>query len=251
MLSGAMLGAAGRVADKLRKVAGVLMEVDTEDIELMNGNLQVKGSPDKAMPLQKVVATMLTRSDLLPEDVDGNPEASYTYNPPDRKLPDTEGRGSFDLTAANAAHVVMVEVDRETGQVQILKYAISDDCGVRLQPAVVEGMTQGAVAQGVGMTLLEEHAYDENGQYLSSTFMDYLMPTIWEVPITERNFTETPSPFSPLGVKGAGENAVLATPAVMLNAINDALTPLGVRCRTIPASPLRLWELIRSAEKRV
>ena len=251
MLSGAMLGAAGRITDKLCKVASVLMEVDAEDVELMNGNLQVKGSPDKAMPMQKVVATMLSRSDLLPEDMDGNPEASYTYNAPNPKLPDAEGRGSFDLTAANAAHVVMVEVDRETGQVQILKYAISDDCGVRLQPAVVEGMTQGAVAQGIGMTLLEEHAYDENGQYLSSTFMDYLMPTIWEVPMTERNFTETPSPFSPMGVKGAGENAVLATPAVMLNAINDALTPLGVRCRTIPASPLRLWELIRSAEKQV
>ncbi len=251
MLSGAVLGAAGKIADKLRKVAGIMMEVDAEDIELMDGKLQVKGSPSKALPLQQVVVRMLTRSDLLPEDVDGNPEASYTYNPPDRKLPDDEGRGSFDLTAANSAHVVMVEVDADTGQVKILKYAISDDCGVRLQPAVVEGMTQGAVAQGVGMTLLEEHAYDENGQYLSSTFMDYLMPTIWEVPITERSFTETPSPFSPLGIKGAGESAVLATPSVLLNAINDALAPLGTRCRTIPASPLRLWELIRSAEKQV
>ena len=249
MLSGAVLGAAGRIADKLRKVAGVMMEVDVEDVELMNGKLQVKGSPDKALPLQKVVAMMLSRSDLLPEDVDGNPEASYTYNPPDRKLPDAGGRGSFDLTAANSAHVVMLEVDRETGQVEILKYAISDDCGVRLQPAIVEGQTQGAVAQGIGQTLLEEHAYDENGQYLTSTFMDYLMPTVFEVPITERNFTETPSPFSPLGIKGAGENAVLATPAVLLNAINDALSPLGVRCRTIPASPLRLWELIRSAKQ--
>ena len=94
---------------------------------------------------------MLTRADLLPEGVDGNPEASYTYNPPDRKLPDAEGRGSFDLTAANNAHVVMVEVDRETGQVGILKYVIADDCGVRLNPAVVEGMIQGAVAQGVGL----------------------------------------------------------------------------------------------------
>lgn len=250
VLSGAILGAAERVAEKLRKVAAVLMEADAEDIELMNGQLRVKGSPEKALPLQKVVTIMLTRCDILPEGVDGNPEASYTYNPPDRKLPDAEGRGSFDLTAANSAHVVMVEIDRETGQVEILKYAIADDCGVRLNPPVVEGMIQGALAQGVGQTLLEEHVYDDNGQYLTSTFMDYLMPTIWEVPMSERTFTETPSPFSPMGVKGAGENSVLATPAALLSAINDALRPLGVRCVTIPATPIRLWNLIREAERQ-
>lgn len=244
MLSGAALGAAERVAEKLRKVAAVMLEADADDIELMNGALRIKGSPEKSLALQKVVTMMLTRADLLPAGVDGNPEASYTYNPPERKLPDAEGRGSFDLTAANAAHVVMVEIDRETGQVGILKYAIADDCGIRLHPAIVEGMIQGAVAQGVGQTLLEEHVYDEHGQYLSSTFMDYLLPTIWEVPMTERAFTETPSPLSPLGVKGTGENAVLATPAALLGAINDALAPLGVRCTTIPASPQRLWQLI-------
>ena len=223
MLSGAILGAADRIAEKLRRMAGVLMEANAEDMEFFNGALRVKGSPDKTLPLQKVVTTMLTRSDLLPKGVDGNPEASYTYNPPDRKLPDAEGRGSFDLTAANNTHVVMVEVDRETGQVRILKYVIADDCGVRLNPAIVEGMIQGAVAQGVGQTVLEEHVYDENGQYLTSTLMDYLLPTIFEVPMTERTYTETPSPLSPMGVKGAGESAVLATPAVLLSAINDAL----------------------------
>ena len=118
MLSGAILGAADRVAEKLRKVAGVIMEADAEDIEFINGQLRVKGSPEKTIPLQKAVTLMLTRADLLPDGVDGNPEASYTYNPPDRKLPDAEGRGSFDLTAANNTHVVMVEVDRDTGQVR-------------------------------------------------------------------------------------------------------------------------------------
>jgi 3-oxo-Delta1-steroid hydratase/dehydrogenase large subunit len=249
MLSGAILGAADRIAEKLRRMAGVLMEANAEDIEFFNGALRVKGSPDKTLPLQKVVTIMLSRSDLLPKGVDGNPEASYTYNPPDRKLPDAEGRGSFDLTAANNTHVVMVEVDRETGQVRILKYVIADDCGVRLNPAIVEGMIQGAVAQGVGQTVLEEHVYDENGQYLTSTLMDYLLPTIFEVPMTERTYTETPSPLSPMGVKGAGESAVLATPAVLLSAINDALLPLGVQCTTIPASPLRLWQLIQSAAR--
>jgi CO/xanthine dehydrogenase Mo-binding subunit len=249
MLSGALLGAADRIAEKLRKVAGVILEANADDIELFNGQLRVKGSPEKTLPLQRVITVMLTRSDLLPAGIDGNPEASYTYNPPERKLPDAEGRGSFDLTAANNAHVVMVEVDRDTGEVHALKYVIADDCGVRLNPAVVEGMIQGAVAQGVGQTVLEEHVYDENGQYLTSTFMDYLLPTIWEVPMTERTYTETPSPLSPMGVKGAGESAVLATPAVLLSAINDALLPLGIQCTTIPATPLRLWQLIQGAER--
>jgi CO/xanthine dehydrogenase Mo-binding subunit len=105
-------------------------------------------------------------------------------------------------------------------------------------------MVQGGLAQGVGITLLEEHAYDEDGQYLTPTYMDYLLPTIEEVPMPDSTYTETPSPVSPLGVKGAGEAAVLATPAVLMSAINDALRPLGVRCTTVPATPLRLWELI-------
>src|SRR5262249_56056544 len=101
MLSGAMLGAADRIAEKLRKVAAVILEANADDIELFNGQLRVKGSPEKTLPLRRVVSVMLTRSDLLPAGVDGNPEASYTYNPPERKLPDAEGRGSFDLTAPN------------------------------------------------------------------------------------------------------------------------------------------------------
>src|SRR5262249_58213170 len=112
MLSGALLGAADRIAEKLRKVAAVILEANADDIELFNGQLRVKGYPEKTLPLQRVVAVMLTRADLLPAGVDGNPEASYTYNPPERRLPDAEGRGSFDLTAANNAHVIMVELDR-------------------------------------------------------------------------------------------------------------------------------------------
>jgi CO/xanthine dehydrogenase Mo-binding subunit len=248
VLTGALLGAAGRVADKLRQVAAVLLEVHADDVELMDGQLRVRGAPSRGVSLQQVASTLLNRSDLLPPGVDGNPEASFTYTAPDRHYPDPEGRASFDLTAANAVHVAMVEVDRDTGQVRILKYAIADDCGVRLNPAVVEGMVLGGLAQGVGQTLLEEHVYDEQGQYLSSSYMDYLLPTISEVPAVESTYTETPSPFSPLGVKGAGEAAILATPAVLLSAINDALAPLGVRCTTLPASPVRLWQIMQGID---
>lgn len=244
MLSGAILGAAGRVVEKLTRLAATLLEVDAADVAFRDGTFQVAGAPAKTLPLQRVLAVLMSRVDLLPVGMDGNAEASYTYNAPDRALPDADGRGSYDLTAANNAHVVMVEVDRATGQVQVLKYVIADDCGVRLHPAIVEGQVQGGVAQGIGHALLEEHVYDDAGQYLTASYMDYLVPTIAEVPMTERVHTETPSPFSPLGVKGCGEGPILATPAAMLSAINDALAPLGVECTEVPASPVRLWKLI-------
>src|SRR5262249_9678342 len=156
-----LLGAADRIAEKLRKVAAGVLGAKADDIEIFNGQIRVKRSPGKNLPFQRGVAVLLTRAGLFAAGVGRGPEARYKYQPPERKLPDAEGRGSFDLTAANNAHVVMVELDRDTGQVQVLKYVIADDCGVRLNPAVVEGMIQGAVAQGVGQTVLEEHVYDE------------------------------------------------------------------------------------------
>jgi CO/xanthine dehydrogenase Mo-binding subunit len=141
--------------------------------------------------------------------------------------------------------VVLVEVDCETGKVEILKYFIADDCGTRLNPATVEGMIQGGVAQGVGAALLEEYVYDNDGQLLTSTFMDYLIPTINEVPVTEKAALVTPSPFAPLGAKGTGEGAIHTTPAAVMCAINDALAPLGVRATEVPASPNRLWKVMQ------
>jgi CO/xanthine dehydrogenase Mo-binding subunit len=138
-------------------------------------------------------------------------------------------------------------VDPETGQVEILAYYIADDCGTRLNPANVEGMIQGGVAQGVGAALLEEYVYDEDGQLLTSTFMDYLLPTVHEVPITQKVALVTLSPFTPLGAKGVGESAMHTTPAAIMCAINDALAPLGVRALEVPASPNRLWKLVREA----
>jgi CO/xanthine dehydrogenase Mo-binding subunit len=143
--------------------------------------------------------------------------------------------------------VVRVEIDRETGQVAIRGYWIADDCGTRLNPGNVEGMIQGSVAQGVGAALLEEYVYDEDGQLLTSSFMDYLLPTIHEVPMTEKTALVTPSPFTPLGAKGCGEGAIHTTPAAILSAINDALAPLGVLATEVPASPERLWRLVSRA----
>jgi CO/xanthine dehydrogenase Mo-binding subunit len=246
-LTGAVLGAAERVKEKLVKVAAGLMQAPPENVELMDGMLRVKGVPGAEMPMAQVAATMLARSDLLPPDVDSSPEATYVWTAPGRGEVDEQGRAKSYLTAANACHVVLVELDAETGQVKILKYFIVDDCGTRLNPATVEGMTDGSVVQGVGAALLEQYVYDEAGQPLTSTFMDYLLPGFYEAPTTEKAALVTPSPFAPLGAKGVGEGAIHTAPAAIMCAINDALAPLGVRATEVPATPNRLWELIRGA----
>jgi CO/xanthine dehydrogenase Mo-binding subunit len=245
-ITGAVLGAARRLTDKLIAVAAVLFQTTPDRVELRDGRIGVKGVPQASMPFQEVAQTMLARSDLLPPGVDPLPQATYVWTAPGRTPADDQGRAKSYLTAANACHLVLVEVDVETAQVKILKYWIADDCGTRLNPANVEGQTQGGVAQGVGAALLEEAVYDEDAQLRTSTFMDYLLPTIYEVPMTEKRALCTPSPFTPLGAKGCGEGAMHTTPAAILCAINDALIPLGVQLFEIPASPQRIWTLLRS-----
>ena len=131
--------------------------------------------------------------------------------------------------------------------VEIQRYCLADDCGTRLNPITVEGQTDGSVVQGIGAALLEEYAYDEDAQPQTTSFMDYLMPTVYEAPEIEKVAVVTPSPFTPLGAKGCGEGAIHTTPAAILCAINDALSPLGVEACEVPASPLRLWHLIQEA----
>ncbi|MCC6847345.1 MAG: xanthine dehydrogenase family protein molybdopterin-binding subunit [Deltaproteobacteria bacterium] len=248
-LTGAVLGAAQRLTEKLVAVAAGLFRTPPEHVELRDGRIGVKGRPEASMPFQEVAQTMLARSDLLPPGVDPNPEATYVWTAPGRTPADDQGRAKSYLTAANACHLVLVEIDVETAQVHIKKYWIADDCGTRLNPANVEGQTQGGVAQGVGAALLEEAVYDEDGQLRTSTFMDYLLPTIYEVPMTEKRALCTPSPFTPLGAKGCGEGAMHTTPGAILCAINDALVPLGLELREVPASPQRLWTLLRQAKR--
>jgi CO/xanthine dehydrogenase Mo-binding subunit len=249
-LTGAILGACERVKEKLVRVAAVLLQTEPENVELFDGKLRIRGVPGAEMSVGDVAATMLTRSDLLPPDMEPSPEATYVWTAPGRTPVDEEGRTKSYLTAANACHVVLVEIDPGTGKVKILGYWIADDCGTRLNPATVEGMVQGGVVQGVGAALLEEYVYDADGQPLATTFMDYLLPTIHEAPMTEKKALVTPSPFTPLGAKGCGEGAIHATPAAVMCAINDALAELGVKATEVPATPKRLWQLIHSARER-
>ncbi len=249
-LTGALLGACERIRRKLIKVAAPLLQTEPENVEFFDGVFRLKQKPDAQLPLAQVAAVMLTRSDLLPSDEDPRPEATHVWTAPNRTLADDQGRAKTYLTSANACHVVLVEVDPETGKVEILDYFLVDDCGTRLNPDTVEGQTQGSLVQGVGAALLEEYVYDEDGQNLTSTFMDYLLPTINEAPMAKKAALVTPSPFSPLGAKGCGEGAIHATPAAIMSAINDALVPLGVRATEVPATPQRIWQLIQDARTK-
>jgi CO/xanthine dehydrogenase Mo-binding subunit len=244
-LTGAVIGAAQRLTSKMAKVAAGLLQTEAANVEFMDGVFRIKGMPEAKIGFADIAGAMFARSDLLPPDVDPNPEATYVWTAPGRTPADEQGRAKSYLTAANACHLIEVEVDRETGSVEILNYWLADDCGTRLNPATVEGQTQGGVAQGVGAALLEEYVYDDEGQLLTSTFMDYLLPTIFEVPMTEKKALCTPSPFTPLGAKGCGEGAMHTTPAAVMCAINDALAPLGIQALAVPAAPKRLWKLLR------
>lgn len=245
-LTFALLGAAERLRDKLLGAASGALQTPADRLELREGAIGVRGASEPSLPIGQVVAMMMFRPDLLPPGIDGNPEVTYSWRA-DRPI---DAEGSPYLTYANACHVVMVEIDPDTGQVAIHKYVIADDCGTRLNPAIVEGQVQGGVAQGIGAALLEEYVYDENGQPLAATFVDYLLPTVHEVPSVEKHAVVTPSPYTPLGVKGTGEGAIHVTPAAIFCAINNALAPLGVELTHANAKPERVWQLLQQAAKR-
>lgn len=249
-ITGAVLGACDRIRQKMAAVTAGLMQTEPDHVKLLDGKFMVEGVAGAEMTVAEVAGTMLARSDLLPPGVDPRPEATHVWTAPGRTPADEEGRAKSYLTAAQAVHVVLVEIDRETGQVEILKYCLCDDCGTRLNPATVEGQTDGSVVQGIGAALLEEYVYDDEAQPLTTTFMEYLLPTVNEAPEIEKVAVVTPSPFTPLGAKGCGEGAMHTTPAAVMCAINDALAPLGTLATEVPAAPARIWKLIREADEK-
>lgn len=249
-IAGATMLAAGKLRKKMLEIAAGLLQTPEEKLELLDGRVRIVAMPEVGVALADIAGVAHGRSDLLPSGMEMGLEATGIWSAQGRKPIDDQGRAKSYLTAANACHVVMVELDRDTGRVEILKYVIVDDCGTRLNPATVEGLTQGGVAQGVAAALLEEYPYTAEGQPQATTFVDYLLPSICEVPMTEKFAMVTPSPVAPLGAKGCGEGSMHTTPAAVMCAVNDALAPLGVLAREVPASPHRLWQLLHDAGLR-
>jgi 2-furoyl-CoA dehydrogenase large subunit len=244
---GAIVGAARRVADKLRRLAAHRLEIDPADLELRGGAAVVRGAPDRLVTFAELARTAYADVLGLPAGEEPGLEARHAYQNPLAAPVDADRRVRSQLVFSNAAHCCLVEVHPRTGVVTILKYLVVHDCGRELNPLIVEGMVHGSTVHGIGAALLEEFRYDEHGQLLTSTFMDYLKPTATDVPEIEVESLEHPSPFTPLGAKGVGEGGAIPGPAAVANAVEDALAPFGVTVRDLPITPERVWRWMQAA----
>jgi carbon-monoxide dehydrogenase large subunit len=223
------------VREKVLAIVAHALEASPDDLEIVSGRIQVKGTPEKGMTYGEVSNLAHTQPGQLPPGVSMGLEANVRYTP------------EAFCTWSNAAHMCLVEVDEATGAVEILRYLVSEDCGVMINPNVVEGQIAGGVVQGLGGVLLEHQAYDEAGNPLATTFVDYLMPTSTEVPDIEYHHIETPATSNPGGHKGLGEGGAIAAPPCIINAVADALRPMGAKVRSQPLGPADVVALIEAA----
>ncbi len=247
---GAIAGAARRVRDKILRLAAYRLEIDVADLELRDGAAVVRGAPGRALSFAEIARTAYADVLGLPPGEEPGLEARHAYQNPLAAPVDALRRVRSQLVFSNAAHCCLVEVDRRTGLVRLLRYVVVHDCGREINPLIVEGMVHGSTVHGIGAALLEEFRYDEHGQLLTSTFMDYLKPTAADVPDIEVDRLEHPSPYTPLGAKGVGEGGAIPGPAAVANAVEDALAPFGAVVRELPLTPERVWRWIEAGAPR-
>jgi aerobic carbon-monoxide dehydrogenase large subunit len=225
---------ARRVRDKARKIAAHLLEVSEDDVEWENHRFSVRGAPDQAKTIQEVAFAAYTN---FPDGMEPGLEGVYYYDPP-------------NLTFPFGTYVVAVEVDEETGEWNVRRMVAVDDCGVRINPMIVEGQIHGGLTEGFGIAKMELITFDETGNCIGSNFMDYLLPTAWETPRFELDETVTPSPHHPIGAKGVGESATVGSPAAFVNAVIDALQPYGITNIDMPVTSAKVWEAIQAAKAK-
>ncbi|MGH7392234.1 MAG: xanthine dehydrogenase family protein molybdopterin-binding subunit, partial [Candidatus Rokuibacteriota bacterium] len=227
-MSGTAAVAADRVRDKLVRVAAALLEASPADVVLDDGRCHVRGYAERAVTVTDVArAAYAPPAGGLPEGLEPGLEATVYFDPP-------------GPTFSGAVHVALVEVDRDTGRVAVRRYALVEDCGPLINPMLVEGQIHGAVAQGLGEALMERLVYDDRGQLLTATLMDYALPRAADVPEPRIGHLETPAPHMPGGVKGMGEGGAIGAPAAIANAVADAVRPLGVAITALPIAGERL-----------
>src|SRR5262249_17122952 len=226
--------AAKAVAEKAKKVASHVLEADENDLELADGVVRVAGAPQLHVKLGEIARILQGAPGYgFPAGVDPGLESNVMHR-------------TDALAYANGCHACEVEVDAETGEVKILQYVAMQDSGILINPMMVEGQIHGGVVHGIGNALYEWMGYDDSGQPVTTTFADYLLPTATEIPMMATLYKETRSPLNPLGVKGVGEAGTIPAAAALISAIEDALTPFGVRIGQFPLSPSKIVELIRS-----
>ena len=224
----------GKVREKAREVAANLLECSVDDLEWTGTSWQVKGSPDRAKTIQELAGAAWAASSM-PEGVEPVLEATTFHDPP-------------NFTFPFGTHVCEVEIDPETGRVEIANYTAVDDCGNVINPMIVDGQVHGGIIQGLGQALYEETVYGEDGQMLTPTLVEYLVPSAADVPPMTLARTTTPSPSNPMGVKGIGEAGTIAASSAIVNAAVDALSGLGVRHLEMPLQPARVWNVIQEAK---
>lgn len=235
-VGGAALAVSARkIRDKAKIIAAHLLEAAVEDMDYSDGKFFVKGSPDKAKTIQDI-ALMANVAWNMPEGVEAGLEATTFYDPP-------------NFTYPFGAHLAVVEVDPETGHVDLKRYVCVDDCGPQINPVIVEGQVHGGVVQGIGQALWEEAFYDEDGQLVTGTLLDYAIPRADRLPDIEVHSTVTPSPHHPLGVKGIGEAGTIASTVAVYNAVLDALAPFGVSNVAMPLTPERVWRAMQQGKE--
>ncbi|HEY3186185.1 MAG TPA: xanthine dehydrogenase family protein molybdopterin-binding subunit, partial [Solirubrobacteraceae bacterium] len=239
--------AARKLGDKLRRIGAHLLEAPVEDLELAEGQVRVKGSPFRRARLKHLAGLAHWNAGALPADIEPGLEATATFRFPDFAPPDDEDRMNVAGTYGFMADVAVVEVDAETGNVQVLAYASAHDAGRLLNPLVVEGQRMGALLHGLAGALYEELAYDETGQLAAGTLVDYLCPTACEMPPVMLEHVESPSPFTLYGAKGCADGSVVPASAAIGNAVADALAPLGVSVTEAPFTPERVWRWLQRA----
>ena len=237
---GAVIGAGsiGRASDvlreKIKQIAGHMLEVSAADIVLEDNAVHVAGVPTRSMTMAEVAGAIYFAEAAHPENFDPTLEATATFDP-------------ADLVLANGGHAAVVEVDIETGIVRIEKVFAVEDCGQMINPMVVEGQIRGGIAQAIGSCMLEDLVHDENGQLTTTTLMDYLLPTSMDVPDIEIEHLETPTNLVPGGIKGMGESAMISAPAAVVGAVNDALACRNIFIRQYPLSPERIFQELQSS----
>ncbi|MDE2829030.1 MAG: molybdopterin-dependent oxidoreductase, partial [Gemmatimonadota bacterium] len=227
----AMVHAMGKVKDKVVNIAAHLLESNPQDIVIEDGKYCVQGAPESGLTLGEI--SMVAHVGVeLPEGTEPGLAESHFFEPP-------------NFTYPFGTHIAVVEVDADTGEVEIQRYIAVDDCGNIINPLIVEGQVHGGIAQGVGQALYEEAIYDESGQMITGSFMDYALPKAHNFPRFELANTVTPSPVNPMGVKGVGEAGTIGSTPAIANAVIDALKPFGVRHIDLPLRPEKLWKLMQ------
>ena len=229
----ALIIATKQVKEKMAQIAAHMLEANADDLVFEDGNIFVQGSPDSAVTFAEVAAAAHAAVNLPPE-IEPGLEATHFFEP-------------SNFTYPFGAHISIVEVDPETGEIDLQRYVAIDDCGNIINPMLVDGQVHGGIAQGLGQALYEGAVYDENGQLLTGSFMDYAIPKATQVPRFETEHTTTPSPVNPLGVKGVGEAGTIASSPCLVNAVVDALSPFGITDIDMPMTPNRVWQAIQDA----